>query len=71
MASKREERKQRAEAQRALQDQRAKQRKWRSRAIMVGVVLAVIVAGVMATRRDGDVNQGRVWSAEHGHWHEK
>jgi hypothetical protein len=38
---------------------------------MVGVVLAVIAAGVMATRRGGEESQGRVWSAEHGHWHEK
>jgi hypothetical protein len=28
--------------------------------------------GVLATRRrDGEENNGKVWSAEHQHWHDK
>ena len=72
MATKREERKQRAEEQRVAQDQARRRRQWRSRAIFVVGALAVITAAFMATRRrDGDESNGRVWSAAHGHWHEK
>jgi hypothetical protein len=39
--------------------------------MLVGGVLAVIVLGFLATRRDGAESGGRVWSAEHGHWHDR
>lgn len=71
MSTKREERKIRAEAQRADQERRARQRKWRSRALVAVGALALLAAAFMATRRDGDENAGRVWSAAHGHWHDK
>jgi hypothetical protein len=71
MSSKREERKQRAEEQRAKQEQLALQRKWRSRALIVLAALGLIAMGVMSVRRDGEENEGRVWSKEHGHWHDK
>lgn len=71
MSTKREERKQRAEAQRAKQDQVGRQRKWKSRALIAIGALALIAMGVMSVRRDGDENKGRVWSAAHGHWHDK
>ena len=72
-ANKREERKQRSEAHKAEQERAAKQRKWRSRAFVVVGVAAVIAAAVMFTTRrtDGEESNGRVWSAAHGHWHEK
>ena len=72
MTSKREERKQRAEEQRVAQEQARRKRQWRSRAIFAVGALAVIAAAFMATRRrDGDESNGRVWSAAHGHWHDK
>ena len=72
MATKREERKQRAEAQRDAQVRERRQRQWRSRALFAAGVLALIAMGVLATRRrDGDENNGKVWSAEHQHWHDK
>ena len=73
MATKREERKQRAEAQRDAQVRERRQRQWRSRALFAAGVLALIAMGVLATRRsDGDESKnGQVWSAEHGHWHDK
>jgi hypothetical protein len=39
--------------------------------LMVAGVLVVIAIGFMATRRDGTEVGGRVWSAEHGHWHDQ
>ena len=72
-SNKREERKQRSEAHKAEQELLAKQRKWRSRALFALGVAAVIAAAVMFTTRrtDGDESNGRVWSAAHGHWHDK
>jgi hypothetical protein len=38
------------------------------------VVLGVVALGAvafMSLRRDGEVSNGRVWSAAHGHWHDK
>ena len=72
-SKKREERKQRSEAHKAELEQAARQRKWKSRAVFVLGVVAVIAAAVMFTTRrtDGEESNGRVWSAAHGHWHEK
>lgn len=73
MSSKREDRKQRAEAQRIAQEQHARQRKWRSRVLFALGLAAVIIAVFTATRtrRDGEERNGRVWSAAHQHWHDK
>jgi hypothetical protein len=72
MASKREERKQRAEEHRVAQEQQKRKRQWRSRAVFAVGALVLIAAAFMATRRrDGDESNGRVWSAAHGHWHDK
>ena len=72
MATKREERKQRAEEQRVAQAQQRRKRQWRSRAAFAVGALTLIALGVLATRRkDGDESDGRVWSAAHGHWHDK
>lgn len=72
-SKKREERKQRSEAHKADLERAARQRKWRSRAFFVVGVAVVIAAAVMFTTRrtDGEESNGRVWSAAHGHWHEK
>lgn len=70
--SKREDRKQRAEAHREDQERERRRRQWRSRAVTVGVLLALIAAGYLTTRRrDGEERDGRVWSAAHGHWHDR
>jgi hypothetical protein len=70
MSSKREERKQRSEAERLHREQQQRARKWRARLFVVAGVLAVVAVVLLGvTRRRGE--SGRVWSAEHGHWHEK
>ena len=73
MATKREERKQRAEAQRDAQVRERRQRQWKSRALFAAGVLVLIAMGFLATtrRRNGEERDGKVWSAEHGHWHDK
>ena len=73
MATKREERKQRSEAQREAEDRERRQRQWRSRALFVAGLLALIAMGALAISRrsDGEENNGKVWSAAHGHWHDK
>lgn len=37
--------------------------------VVVGVLAVAVVVYLGVTRRQG--GSGRVWSAEHGHWHEK
>jgi hypothetical protein len=69
MDNKREERRQRAEQAREAQERFKRQRAMRSRMMLVVGLLAVIVIGLVATRRGRA--DGRVWSAEHGHWHDK
>lgn len=67
---KREERRQRAEAERLHREQARRQQKLRSRLMIVAGVLVVLTLSVLALRR-GEDGGGRVWSAEHGHWHER
>lgn len=72
--AKREERKQRSEEQKAEQERLTKKKQARARARIV-VVLIVIGAGAyFVTSRhpkDGEERDGRVWSASHGHWHDR
>ena len=70
MSTKREARKQRAEARRATEEQAARQRKLRSRAIIAVGAVTLIATAFFAFRESGNPNRGRVWSAEHGHWHD-
>jgi hypothetical protein len=69
MASKREERKQRSEAERQARQQRKRAQGMRSRVLIVIGVLTVGGAIILGVTRRRD--SGRVWSAEHGHWHER
>ena len=52
----------------------SKRRSKSTRVLQAAVMAApaVIAAAYMATlHRDGDESNGRVWSAAHGHWHDK
>ena len=74
MATKREERKQRAEASRDAQVRERRQRQWKSRALFATGILVLIAMGFLATRRrDGQESSDgtKVWSAAHSHWHDK
>lgn len=71
MDAKREARRQRAELKRQDQDRRRRQRVMRSRLLIVLGAAAVLVIGFMIARRDPQASGGRVWSAAHGHWHDR
>lgn len=69
MPTKREQRKQRSEAERAAREHFQRAKKAQARMFfIVGVLVALGIAILYATRRGGD---GRVWSAEHGHYHDR
>lgn len=68
--ARREERKQRSELDRDLRERQKRARTMRNRmAVVVGVLIVAAVVYLGVTRREGGA--GRVWSAEHGHWHDK
>jgi hypothetical protein len=72
--TKRDERKQRSEEHKAELERLNRNKRFRSRAtFVVVVVLALAVAGYFAARhpKDGEERDGRIWSAAHGHWHDK
>ena len=72
--SKREERKQRSEEHKAGLERLKQKKRFRSRVTLAVMVLALAVVGyVVAARRpkDGEERNGLVWSAAHGHWHNK
>jgi hypothetical protein len=72
--SKREERKQRSEVHKADLERLKQKRRFQSRVTFVVAVLGLAVAGyVLAARhpKDGEERNGRIWSAAHGHWHDK
>ena len=72
--SKREERKQRSEEHKAELERLNRKKRFQSRAMfVVAAVLGLVAAGYFVTSRpkDGEERNGRVWSAAHGHWHDK
>jgi hypothetical protein len=72
--SKREERKQRSEEHRAELERLKQKKRFRSRMTLVVTVLGLAVAGYVLTARrpkDGEERNGLIWSAAHGHWHNK
>ena len=67
MSTKREERKQRSEAERIHREQMKRAQVVRNRLFFVaGVVVVAAMVWLGVSRRQ---QSGRVWSAEHGHWH--
>ena len=71
MPTKREERLQRAEAQKQERARRQRQKVWRSRMAFVAAALAFITIALIVRHQRLSVNDGRVWSSAHGHWHDK
>jgi hypothetical protein len=69
MTSKREERKQRSEAERVYREQSKRAQVMRKRFFLVAGVLVVGAAVWFGFSKRQQ--SGRVWSAAHGHWHDK
>ena len=74
---KREERKQRSVEHRAEQERLKRKKTFQSRATLIVLVLALVAVGYWVVRRqntgdfrDGEVRNGKQWSAAHGHWHD-
>jgi hypothetical protein len=67
--TRREERRLRAEEAKAWRETERRQRVLRTRFAMVAGVVIVLALLFAATRRGTPA--GRVWSAEHGHWHDQ
>ncbi len=70
MSGKRQERRERAAANKQEQERRERGRVWKSRALMALGALALIMLAVVAIRRPAS-DGGRVWSEAHGHWHDQ
>ena len=68
--ARREERKQRAELERLERERAKKAQGTRNRMFLVIGVLTVLGVAILGVTRKRD-QSGRVWSAEHGHWHDK
>ena len=69
MSTKREERKQRAEAERIHREHMKRAQVMRNRLFFItGVVVVAAVVWLGLSKRQ---QSGRVWSAEHGHFHDK
>ena len=72
--SKRQERKQRSEEHQAELERLNQKKRLQSRVTVVIALIGLAVVGyVLAARhpRDGEERNGRIWSAAHGHWHDK
>ena len=72
--SKREERKQRSEEHKAELERLKQKKRFKSRVTVIVAVLGLAVVGyVLAARRpkDGEERNGMIWSAAHGHWHDR
>jgi hypothetical protein len=69
MTSKREERKQRSEAERSHREQLKHAQVMRKRFFFVAGVLIVAAVAWLSLSKPKQ-QSGRVWSAEHGHWHD-
>jgi len=71
---KREERKQRSARHKAEVERLKQKKRFQSRVTFVLAVLVLTAVGfVLASLHpdDGEERNGRIWSAAHGHWHDK
>ncbi|MCC6773827.1 MAG: hypothetical protein IT360_21760 [Gemmatimonadaceae bacterium] len=69
-SDKREERRRRAEQAQEARVLRVKQQVLRRRVLIAAGIL-IAVAFVWAATHRGSAPAGRVWSPEHGHWHDQ
>jgi hypothetical protein len=72
--SKREERKQRSEEHKLEQERLKRKKQLQSRMTLIIVVIGAVAAVsyfTLTRPKDGEERNGRIWSAAHGHWHDK
>ena len=72
MSAKREARRERSATERANKERRRRQQVLRSRLLFALGATAVIALGFMLAQREKPGGRpGQVWSAAHGHWHDR
>lgn len=71
MTTKREARRQRAEEAKEAKARQTRRQVIRGRLIMVAVVVALGVIGYLMASDRRSAPPGKVWSPEHGHWHDR
>ena len=71
MPTKREERRERAEAEKLDRDRQKRRKALRSRVTFIAGALAVIAIALLVRRQRLIESDGRVWSSAHGHWHDR
>jgi hypothetical protein len=72
MSDKREARRQRSMLERENKERRRRQQVMRTRLLFALGTAAVIAIGFLLAQRDRPGGgAGRVWSPEHGHWHDR
>jgi hypothetical protein len=71
MSTKREARKQRSEAHREAQVRARRQHRWKSRTLIAVGALTLLTLAFLVLRRKDAEGTGRVWSPEHGHYHDR
>ncbi|MGH7694011.1 MAG: hypothetical protein ACRENH_03475 [Gemmatimonadaceae bacterium] len=72
MSAKREARRQRSALERENKERRRRQQVMRSRLLFALGAAAVVALGFLLTQRERPGGRpGQVWSAAHGHWHDR
>lgn len=72
MPTKREERRERSETEKLDRERQRRRKAWRSRVAFIAGALLFVVAIALFVRRQRLIeSDGRVWSAAHGHWHDR
>ena len=71
MSAKREARKQRSELERQNKERKRRQQVMRSRVLFAIGAAAIVAIGFLLATREPAGRPGQVWSAEHGHWHDR
>lgn len=71
MPTKREERRERSEAQKLDRERQIRRKKLQSRAALIFGTLAFIAIALIVRHQRQIENEGRIWSSAHGHWHDR
>ena len=72
MSAKREARRQRSALERETKERRRRQQVLRSRLVFALGAAAVVALGFLLAQREKPGGRpGQVWSAAHGHWHDR
>jgi hypothetical protein len=69
--TKREERRERSAAEKLERERQKRRKTLRSRVAIVVGALALVAIALLVRRQRLIESDGRIWSAAHGHWHDR